>query len=82
MFGLGNQSKLANYILNLDQTPYKKQKQMPNPTLIRNVGQEFIAFTDKSSNPKNSYPSIFFFNLEEKKVEWEISGGEVLVNLN
>ena len=53
---------------------------MPNPTLLKKDGVEFVVFTESSFTLEGPQTSISFFNLDEVKVEWEIPGGEIFVD--
>jgi hypothetical protein len=53
---------------------------MPNPTLFKKDGAEYVVFTDTSFQQEGPNISINFFNLDSMNVEWEIPGGEIFVD--
>ena len=66
---------------------------MPNPTMVTIDNKEIVVFTSyMSSNqvvadifdqPRRCYyPSIFFFNLLEQKVHWQIEGAEIFIGIH
>ena len=88
---------MSHYISDLNSTPLKEQQALPNPTFIKNQHGSFIAFTayymqDLSSSEVADglaggiklchYPTIFFFNIETRAIEWEIFGAEILVDVD
>ena len=97
-FAISKTGQLGEFINYLHLTGYEEQDQLQNPTIIDHEGKKvvFTSFDylkeektlpdDKirswESNKTSSYPTIYFYDLDEDCVDWRIDGAEIFVGID